>query len=118
MAREIGGDQKVENRSVQVDDAFRVIVTGDCGVGKTSILLRFFKDVFYYNPVAEVGYFEKFKKEVAVNGKPVELHIWDIANLLVSKYGGIAWQLVLFKRRKPILLSLSVAERCVLSAQY
>ena len=91
MAAEIGGNQAVESTSVQVDDAFQVIIIGDCGVGKTSILLRFVKDVFYDNPVAEAGYISDFTKEVAVNGKPVKLHIWDTAGL-VSNYSGVVWQ--------------------------
>ena len=94
------GNQEVESTSVQVRrNAFHVTIIGDRGVGKTSILLRFVKDVFYDNPVAEAGYISDFTKEVVVNGKPVKLHIWDnYEEIVVSNYGGIAWQSVLFKR--------------------
>ena len=78
---------EVDGTSVQVDDAFGVIIIGDCGVGKTSILLRFFKDVFYSNPVAEFDYISNFVKEVDVNGKLVKLHVWEPAEL-VSKHVG------------------------------
>ena len=88
------GNQEVESTSVQVRrNAFHVTIIGDRGVGKTSILLRFVKDVFYDVDylVAEVGYISGFTKEVAVNGKPVKLHIWDdYEEFQVSNYGGIA----------------------------
>ena len=74
------GDTSVST-SVRVDDAFQVIVIGDYGVGKTSILLRFIKDVFYSDP-AEAGYISDFVKEVDVKGKLVKLHIWDTAGLV------------------------------------
>ncbi|XP_065900712.1 ras-related protein Rab-1D-like [Dysidea avara] len=74
--------QVQDGTSVQVDhDAFRVIIIGDYGVGKTSILLRFIKDVFYSNPVAEAGYISDFVKEVDLKGKLIKLHIWDTAGL-------------------------------------
>ena len=82
MAAQVEARDEVESTSVQVDDAFQVIIIGDCGVGKTSILLRFIKDVFYNNPTAEAGYISDFLKEVDVNGKPVKLHIWDTAGLV------------------------------------
>jgi len=85
------GNQEVKSTNLQVDDIFKVIIIGDCGVGKTSIFLRFVKDVFYDNPVAEAGYISDFTKEVVVNGKPVKLHIWDnYEEIVVSNYGGIA----------------------------
>jgi len=67
--------------SAEVSDAFRVIIIGDSGVGKTSILLRFVKNEFYNN-VSEAGYVSDFVKEVDVCGRTIKLHIWDTAGLV------------------------------------
>ena len=72
---------EVDGTSVQVDDAFQVIIIGDYGVGKTSILLRFVTDIFFSDPVAEAGYISDFVK-VDVKGKLIKLHIWDTAGLV------------------------------------
>lgn len=69
--------------STKVEDAFQVIIIGDSGVGKTSILLRFVKDTFY-DDVSDAGYVSDFVKEVDVSGRNVKLHVWDTAGL-VSK---------------------------------
>ena len=59
-------------------DWFKVIIIGDAGVGKTSILLRFIEDKFVENTTS-IGYISDRKKMVTVNGKPVQLHVWDTA---------------------------------------
>ena len=70
--------------STVIDDAFRVIIIGDSGVGKTSIMLRFVKDEFYDNVTQEVGFVSDYVKEVEVSGQTVKLHIWDTAGLVSS----------------------------------
>ena len=58
----------------KVVNVFKVVTVGDPGVGKTSIIQRFSEDVFYSDPKAKMGV---VMKEVDVNGKPVELCVWD-----------------------------------------
>ena len=88
MAAEGGGAAKLMDTctdnmqiSTRVENAFQVIIIGDSGVGKTSIMLRFVKDQFYEN-VSEAGYVSDFVKEVEVSGRKVKLHIWDTAGLV------------------------------------
>ena len=87
-----GGDpvKAMEADSMQVstrsEDAFQVIIIGDSGVGKTSIILRLVKDTFYED-VSEAGYVSDFVKEVDVSGRAVKLHVWDTAGLV----SGPAW---------------------------
>ena len=56
----------------------KVIVLGDSGVGKTSILNRFVKQEFSQNYRATVGADFLFK-EFTVDGKGVSLQLWDTA---------------------------------------
>lgn len=86
MAAEGGGAAKLMDTdsmqiSTRAENAFQVIIIGDSGVGKTSIMLRFVKDQFYEN-VSEAGYVSDFVKEVEVSGRKVKLHIWDTAGLV------------------------------------
>ena len=59
-------------------DWFKVIIIGDAGVGKTSILLRYIENKFVPTTTS-IGYISDRKKLVMVNGKEVQLHIWDTA---------------------------------------
>ena len=88
MAAEGGGAVKSMDTdsmqiSTKVENAFQVIIIGDSGVGKTSIILRFVKDMFYEN-VSDAGYVSDFVKEVDVSGRKVKLHVWDTAGLVSS----------------------------------
>jgi Ras-related protein Rab-7A len=56
----------------------KVIVLGDSGVGKTSILNRFVKQEFSQNYRATVGADFLFK-EYVVDGKNITLQLWDTA---------------------------------------
>ena len=82
-----GGDgiKSSENASMQLstkaENEFQVIIIGDSGVGKTSILLRFVKDNFY-DDVSDAGYVSDFVKEVDVSGRIVKLRVWDTAGLV------------------------------------
>ena len=64
-------------------DWFKVIIIGDAGVGKTSILLRFIEDKFVQTTTS-IGYISDRKKLVKVNGKDVQLHVWDTAGQVGS----------------------------------
>ena len=70
-------------------DWFKIIIIGDAGVGKTSILLRYIENKFVPTTTS-IGYISDRKKLVKVNGKDVQLHIWDTAGqvgeLFVSLY--------------------------------
>jgi len=58
--------------------AFKVLSTGDCGVGKSSITLRFTKSSFQDTPVESVGN-DLLSKELTVDNTKCTLKIWDTA---------------------------------------
>ncbi len=61
----------------QKDWQFKVVLTGDTAVGKTSLLLRFIKDSFDSNYVTTVG-LDFISKDIEVDDNLCKLNIWDI----------------------------------------
>jgi Ras-related protein Rab-1A len=64
------------------DYVFKVIIVGETGVGKTSLLMRFIKDEVDFNQAATIGVDFKVKTiEVDIHGvtKRVKLMLWDTA---------------------------------------
>jgi small GTP-binding protein len=60
----------------QYDLSFKLIVIGDCGVGKSCLTMRATKEYFeeFYSPT--VG-FEFFTFNLKLNDKVIKLQIWD-----------------------------------------
>ena len=57
---------------------FKLVIVGDPGVGKTSLLLRFTDDYFSADHLATIG--GDFKNKIInIENQLFKLHIWDIA---------------------------------------
>ena len=56
----------------------RLLVIGDTGVGKTSLLLRFYDETFSATTKSTIGVDYK-AKEVIIGSETVKLQIWDTA---------------------------------------
>jgi Ras-related protein Rab-35 len=56
----------------------RVIIVGDTGVGKTSLLVRFHENNFSSLQKTTIGVDYK-AKEIIIDGEAVKLQIWDTA---------------------------------------
>lgn len=56
----------------------KIILVGDVGVGKTSIILRYCENTFQENTTS-IPSFEHKEKQVTVGKKTHTLHIWDTA---------------------------------------
>ena len=58
--------------------SFKLVIVGDPGVGKTSLLLRFTDDSFSADHLATIG--GDFKKKIInIENQLFKLYIWDIA---------------------------------------
>lgn len=60
----------------QYDLSFKLIVIGDCGVGKSCLTLKAIKNSFVKDYNATVG-FDFFTFSVKINEKTIKLQIWD-----------------------------------------
>lgn len=60
------------------DFAFKIIIVGEAGVGKSCLLCRYADDVFSENYMSTIGVDFKVRT-LDVNGSNVKLNIWDSA---------------------------------------
>ncbi|XP_065920802.1 ras-related protein Rab-13-like [Dysidea avara] len=66
------------NVSTSYDYLFKVLLCGDCGVGKTSMLCRFISDEMNDAYIATIGVDFKLTT-LEMRGKMIKLQIWDTA---------------------------------------
>lgn len=73
---------------------FRIIIIGDSGVGKSSLLLRYTDDAFTESFITTIGVDFRVKTVELKGGKRVKLQIWDTAgqerfrNITTAYYRG------------------------------
>ena len=60
----------------EYDLSFKIIVVGDCGVGKSCLTMKGTKNLFEENYTPTVG-FEFFTFNVRIGDKNIKLQIWD-----------------------------------------
>lgn len=83
------------------DDVLKLIIIGDCGVGKTNILVQFCESTFRPNYIATIGVDFKIKT-ITVRGKRIKLQIWDTAgqerfkNITQAYYKGAAGIIMIY----------------------
>lgn len=68
----------------------KVIILGDSGVGKTSLMQKFVNQKFSQQYKATIGA-DFLTKEITIDGKPVTLQIWDTAGQERFQLLGVAF---------------------------
>ena len=62
----------------EYDYLFKLVIIGNSGVGKSSLLLRFADDSFSDSYLTTIGVDFRFRT-INIDGKNVKLQIWDTA---------------------------------------
>jgi Ras-related protein Rab-1A len=71
-------DVNIFQKNIEYDYLFKLLLVGNSGVGKSSILFRFTDDIFPESYAPTIGI--DFKtRTIKVDGKNVKLQIWDTA---------------------------------------
>jgi len=60
------------------DYAFKIVLIGDCSVGKSNLLSRFVRDEFEMDSPSTVGV-EYGTRQIQHDGKTIEAQVWDTA---------------------------------------
>lgn len=66
----------VANSPRDYDHLFKILLIGNSGVGKSSLLLRFADNIFQASYITTIGVDFKIRT-INVNGRKVKLQIWD-----------------------------------------
>lgn len=67
--------------SSNADYIFKIVLTGDSGVGKSNLLSRFTRNEFSLESRSTIGV-EFSTKDIQVDGKTIKVQIWDTGNLI------------------------------------
>ncbi len=67
--------------SSKADYIFKIVLTGDSGVGKSNLLSRFTRNEFSLESRSTIGV-EFSTKEVLIDGKTVKVQIWDTGKII------------------------------------
>ena len=90
-----------ERKSSNYQYIFKLILIGNSGVGKSSILQRYIKHTFEESYKCTIGV-DFLMKSIIVNGKTVKLQLWDTAgqekykSMVSSYYRGANVALIIF----------------------
>merc|ERR1711998_690073 len=98
----------------EYDYLFKVVLTGDSGVGKSNLLTRFTRDEFKADSKSTIGV-EFATQTIQVDKKTIKAQIWDTAGqeryrAITSAYyrGAVGALLVYDITKKPLTVSTTV----------
>ena len=88
-------------QSLMEDYLFKIVVLGDCAVGKSNILSRYNKNVFNKSSKSTIGV-ELYTKYFKCEGKVIKVNIWDTAgqerftSMITTYYKGAKGALLVY----------------------
>ena len=71
--------QENNNNNIKTEEAIKIVLVGESGVGKTSIIYQFVDKTFQEDQQTTIGGTFATKKVKCSNGKILKLEIWDTA---------------------------------------
>lgn len=89
------------------DYMFKVLLLGDAGVGKTSLMWRFSDDVFNHTYISTIGIDFKLRT-IDVQGQKVRLQVWDTAGQ--ERFHAIS--VSYYRTAAGIMLVYDITRRC------
>ena len=92
--------------SKQNEFLLKLLIIGDCGVGKTNILMRYCENTFKMNYVSTIGVDFKIKT-LELEGYRLKYQIWDTAGQ--ERYKNVAQ--TYYKGAAGIILAYSVTDQ-------
>jgi len=99
-------DTSPQRHSKNYDHLFKIILIGDSGVGKTSILSKFVGEEVVKSHISTIGIDFKMKC-LTLDGKQVKVQIWDTAGQ--ERYETITTQY--YRRAQGIILAYDVTRK-------
>ncbi len=85
---------------------FKILLIGDSGVGKTSLIMRFTKNIFNEDFLNSIGVDFK-SKDLNVEGKKIKLQIWDTAGQ--ERYNAVNKNL--FQKVQGVIIMYDITNR-------
>ena len=74
--------QEITNSQVKEDYLFKVVILGDCAVGKSNILSRIMKNEFRKESRSTISV-ELSSKFFKIDNKIIKINLWDTAGNLL-----------------------------------
>ena len=71
--------ERKKNSNPNLEKMFKILLLGDCSVGKTCFLLRYMDDTYSENHISTIGVDYKTKIIERENLESIKLQIWDTA---------------------------------------
>lgn len=91
----------METKSINIDMAYKIVILGECGTGKSSIAEKYVNDTYQSTNTSTIGV-DFFNKVITLGNKTFKIQIWDTAgqekfyNLIYSYFRDCCMAIIVF----------------------